>query len=50
MSSIVCRMDHGRTTKGMNVTYRGVDVFEFVGDRICLKDALRKQRSTPVGS
>jgi hypothetical protein len=43
-------VDHGTTTKGTKVTYRGVDVFEFVGDRICLKDAFRKQRSTPVGS
>lgn len=37
---------HGRE----RITYRGVDLFEFKGDLISLKDAYRKERSTPVGS
>jgi hypothetical protein len=40
----------GTTANGRRVVYRGVDVFEFVGDRIRLKDAFRKERSAPVGS
>lgn len=40
---------HGTTRDGRSVVYRGVDVFEFVGDRIALKDAFRKERSTPIG-
>jgi uncharacterized protein (TIGR02246 family) len=40
---------HGTTATGREVRYRGVDVFEFVGDRIRLKDAFRKERSTPIG-
>ena len=27
------------------MSYRGVDIFEFVGDRIALKDAFRKERA-----
>ena len=38
-------------TKGSGelTTYRGVDIFEFEGDLIVLKDAYRKERSTPIG-
>jgi ketosteroid isomerase-like protein len=38
-------------TKGNDerITYRGVDIFEFEGDLIALKDAYRKERSTPIG-
>lgn len=32
------------------LSYRGVDLFEFDGDRIFLKDAFRKERSQPIGS
>ena len=32
------------------LSYRGVDLFEFDGDRISLKDAFRKERSQPIGS
>jgi hypothetical protein len=31
------------------VVYRGVDMFEFDGERVALKDAFRKERSTPIG-
>ena len=34
---------------GGPVRYRGVDVFRFEGDLIALKDAYRKERSTPIG-
>jgi ketosteroid isomerase-like protein len=40
----------GTTVDGKRVVYRGVDVFEFVGDRVRLKDAFRKERSAPVGT
>ena len=40
---------HGTTRDGHAVVYRGVDVFRFDGDRIALKDAYRKERSTPIG-
>lgn len=40
---------HGTSPDGTAIVYRGVDVFEFEGDRIRLKDAFRKERSTPVG-
>jgi ketosteroid isomerase-like protein len=40
----------GTAASGAVVTYRGVDIFEFVGDRIRLKDAFRKERSQPIGS
>ena len=40
----------GTAPDGRRVAYRGVDVFEFVGDHIRLKDAFRKERSAPVGS
>jgi ketosteroid isomerase-like protein len=39
---------HG-TREGSPVTYRGVDLFTFEGDRIALKDAYRKERSRPIG-
>jgi taurine dehydrogenase small subunit len=39
---------HG-TLEGRPVTYRGVDLFTFEGDRIVLKDAYRKERSRPIG-
>ena len=39
----------GTAASGARVTYRGVDIFEFVGDRIRLKDAFRKERSQPLG-
>jgi hypothetical protein len=38
------------TFSGSNIRYRGVDLFEFSGDRIALKDAFRKERSVPIGS
>jgi ketosteroid isomerase-like protein len=40
----------GTSASGSQVVYRGVDVFEFVGDRIRLKDAFRKERARPVGA
>ena len=40
---------HGTNPAGQAISYRGVDIFEFEGDRIALKDAYRKERSTPVG-
>jgi len=40
---------HGTTTDGKKIRYRGVDVFEFVGDRIRVKDAFRKERTKPIG-
>jgi ketosteroid isomerase-like protein len=40
----------GSTASGAKLTYRGVDLFEFVGDRIDRKDAFRKERSNPIGS
>jgi uncharacterized protein (TIGR02246 family) len=39
----------GTTTDGRKVKYRGVDVLEFSGDRIRVKDAYRKERSAPIG-
>lgn len=39
----------GTSTSGAEVVYRGVDVFEFVGDQIRLKDAFRKERAKPIG-
>lgn len=40
---------HGTTSDGEQVRYRGVDLLEFEGDRIRLKDAFRKERSAPIG-
>ena len=40
----------GTSATGERISYRGVDVFEFVGDLISLKDAYRKERSRPIGS
>ena len=40
----------GTNGAGESVTYRGVDLFEFEGDLISLKDAFRKERSMPIGS
>jgi ketosteroid isomerase-like protein len=40
----------GTSATGERMSYRGVDVFEFVGDLISLKDAYRKERSLPIGS
>jgi ketosteroid isomerase-like protein len=40
---------HGTTADGARVIYRGVDIFKFAGDQILLKDAFRKERSTPIG-
>jgi uncharacterized protein (TIGR02246 family) len=40
---------HGTTTSGTKIIYRGVDIFEFDGDRIRLKDAFRKERALPLG-
>lgn len=40
---------HGIDPDGGPITYRGVDVFEFDGDRISVKDAYRKERSRPIG-
>ena len=39
---------HG-SRDGAVVTYRGVDLFEFDGDLIVVKDAYRKERSQPIG-
>jgi taurine dehydrogenase small subunit len=39
----------GTNGQGEPVSYRGVDIFEFEGDLITLKDAYRKERSTPIG-
>ena len=41
---------HGTDRSGSQITYRGVDIFTFVGDQIRLKDAFRKERSKPLGS
>jgi ketosteroid isomerase-like protein len=40
---------HGISPEGEAMTYRGVDLFEFEGDLISLKDAYRKERSQPIG-
>ncbi len=40
---------HGISLEGQPMTYRGVDVFVFEGDRIAVKDAYRKERSQPIG-
>jgi hypothetical protein len=40
----------GSNAGGEDVTYRGVDLFEFDGDLIKLKDAYRKERSRPIGA
>ena len=40
---------HGISPEGQPMTYRGVDLFVFDGDRIAVKDAYRKERSTPIG-
>lgn len=34
---------------GVDMGYRGVDLFVFDGDWIVLKDAYRKERSRPIG-
>lgn len=34
---------------GVPVRYRGVDILAFEGDLIKVKDAYRKERSTPIG-
>jgi ketosteroid isomerase-like protein len=38
---------HGTRRGGEAVSYRGVDIFEFDGDRIRLKDAFKKERIAP---
>lgn len=40
---------HGIGPAGQPMTYRGVDLFEFEGDLISVKDAYRKERSLPIG-
>jgi ketosteroid isomerase-like protein len=40
---------HGISPEGLPMTYRGVDLFVFEGDRIAAKDAYRKERSRPIG-
>jgi ketosteroid isomerase-like protein len=40
---------HGISPEGQPMTYRGVDLFVFEGDRIAVKDAYRKERSVPIG-
>jgi ketosteroid isomerase-like protein len=40
---------HGIDPEHGPITYRGVDVFEFEGDLIAVKDAYRKERSHPIG-
>lgn len=39
---------HGIGPDGGPMTYRGVDLFEFEGDLIAVKDAYRKERSLPI--
>ncbi|MFP5333616.1 MAG: nuclear transport factor 2 family protein [Acidimicrobiia bacterium] len=38
----------GTPAGGETMSYRGVDLFEFSGDRIALKDAFRKERARPA--
>jgi len=40
---------HGISPEGQRMTYRGVDLFVFEDDLIAVKDAYRKERSTPIG-
>lgn len=40
---------HGIAPTGEPMSYRGVDLFAFEGDLIAVKDAYRKERSTPIG-
>ena len=40
---------HGISPEGQPMTYRGVDLFVFEGDRIVGEDAYRKERSAPSG-
>jgi ketosteroid isomerase-like protein len=40
---------HGISPQGEPMTYRGVDLFEFDGELITVKDAYRKERSKPIG-
>ena len=40
----------GTPASGSPITYRGVDLFEFVGDQIRLKDAFRKERAKAIGA
>ena len=40
---------HGISPEGEPMVYRGVDLFVFEGDRIAVKDAYRKERSSPIG-
>lgn len=40
----------GTPSSGEKFSYRGVDLFAFIGDRIAVKDAFRKERSRPIGS
>ncbi len=40
----------GTDADGKHITYRGVDLFDFDGDLISLKDAYRKERSRPIGA
>ncbi len=40
---------HGVSPEGEPMTYRGVDLFEFEGGLIAVKDAYRKERSRPIG-
>ena len=40
---------HGVDPQGRPMTYRGVDLFVFEDDLIAVKDAYRKERSTPIG-
>ena len=40
----------GTPASGVPMSYRGVDLFRFEGAHIALKDAFRKERSTPIGS
>lgn len=40
---------HGVDPERGSITYHGVDIFEFEGDLIAVKDAYRKERSRPIG-
>jgi ketosteroid isomerase-like protein len=39
----------GTSRDGRAISYRGVDILEFEGDRIRLKDAYRKEKTAPIG-
>ncbi len=40
---------HGTMVDGRKIVYRGVDLLDFAGDLIRVKDAFRKERSAAIG-